>query len=81
MAIIRHFTINLVCDAKDRRSIKSCRKLAGWNPDNLAALIGANPRYSGCRSGVRARSFDCRPVRGASQFRLIGNRCKLGSLP
>ena len=33
MATVRHFALNLVRAATDRRSIKSRRKLAGWSPD------------------------------------------------
>jgi predicted transposase YbfD/YdcC len=39
MAVVRHFAINLVRTAKDKRSLKTRRKLAGWNPDYLAALL------------------------------------------
>ena len=40
MAIVRHFAINLVRAAKDKRSVKSRRKVAGWDTDYLAALLG-----------------------------------------
>jgi len=30
--------------AKDRHSLKTRRKLAGWNLDYLAALLGASAR-------------------------------------
>lgn len=33
MATVRHFALNLVRTAADKRSIKSRRKLAGWNPN------------------------------------------------
>ncbi len=39
MAIVRHFAINLVRNAKDKKSLKIRRKLAGWNPDYLASLL------------------------------------------
>jgi predicted transposase YbfD/YdcC len=39
MAIIRHFALNLVRNAKDKKSIKTRRKLASWNPDYLASLL------------------------------------------
>ena len=42
MAVVRHFAINLVRNAKDKKSIKVRRKLAGWNPDYLASLL-VNP--------------------------------------
>ena len=39
MAIVRHFAINLVRAAQDKKSLKLRRKLAGWNPDYLQSLI------------------------------------------
>ena len=33
MAVVRHFAINLVRNAKDKRSLKVRRKLAGWSTD------------------------------------------------
>ena len=39
MAVVRHFAINIVRNAKDKRSIKLRRKIAGWNPDYLHALL------------------------------------------
>ena len=44
MAIVRHFAINLVRRANDRRSIKTRRKLAGWDTDYLHSLITTSPR-------------------------------------
>ena len=43
MATVRHFALNLVRAATDRRSIKSRRKLAGWSPDYLQAILGSRP--------------------------------------
>ena len=40
MAVVRHFALNLVRQAKDKRSIKLRRKLAGWSPDYLSQLLG-----------------------------------------
>jgi len=40
MAIIRHFAINLVRTAKDKRSIRLRRKRAGWDPKFLATILG-----------------------------------------
>jgi predicted transposase YbfD/YdcC len=40
MAVVRHFAINLVRTAKDKRSIKLRRKCAGWDPKYLAAILG-----------------------------------------
>jgi predicted transposase YbfD/YdcC len=40
MAIVRHFAINLVRAAKDKRSVKSRRKVAGWDTNYLAAILG-----------------------------------------
>jgi predicted transposase YbfD/YdcC len=39
MAVVRHFAINLVRAANDKKSLKTRRKVAGWNPDYLAALL------------------------------------------
>ena len=44
MAVIRHFAINLVRAAKDKKSIKLRRKRAGWVDDYLASILGAQPR-------------------------------------
>ena len=42
MAVVRHFAINIVRGAQDTRSIKTRRKLAGWDPAYLASLL--NPK-------------------------------------
>jgi predicted transposase YbfD/YdcC len=39
MAVVRHFAINIVRNANDKRSLKIRRKLAGWSPKYLAALL------------------------------------------
>jgi predicted transposase YbfD/YdcC len=39
MAVVRHFAINFVRAASDKKSLKTRRKVAGWNPDYLAALL------------------------------------------
>ena len=39
MAIVRHFAINIVRNAKDKRSIKLRRKIAGWDTNYLEKLI------------------------------------------
>jgi predicted transposase YbfD/YdcC len=41
MAVVRHFALNLVRAAGDKRSIKLRRKLAGWRPDYLDQLLNA----------------------------------------
>ena len=41
MAVIRHFALNLVRSAKDKKSIKLRRKVAGWTPDYLQQLLNA----------------------------------------
>jgi predicted transposase YbfD/YdcC len=43
MAVVRHFALNLVRTAQDKRSIKSRRKIAGWNPDYLDAILSSKP--------------------------------------
>ena len=44
MAVVRHFAINAVRLGKGKRSIKSTRKLAGWDPDVLASLLSPQGR-------------------------------------
>lgn len=44
MAVVRHFAINLVRTANDRKSLKTRRKVASWNPDYLLAILNASPR-------------------------------------
>jgi predicted transposase YbfD/YdcC len=39
MAVVRHFAINLVRNANDKRSIKTRRKLAGWDTNYLRSLF------------------------------------------
>ncbi|MBI2235693.1 MAG: ISAs1 family transposase, partial [Magnetospirillum sp.] len=39
-----HFAINAVRLGKGKRSIKSTRKLAGWDPDVLASLLSPHAR-------------------------------------
>jgi hypothetical protein len=41
MATVRHFALNLVRTATDKRSIKSRRKIAGWDPDYLDATLAS----------------------------------------
>jgi predicted transposase YbfD/YdcC len=43
MATVRHFALNLVRTATDKRSIKSRRKLAGWSPEYLNAILSSRP--------------------------------------
>jgi predicted transposase YbfD/YdcC len=44
MAVVRHFAINLVRAAGDKKSIKLRRKLAGWDQDYLASILDPKPR-------------------------------------
>jgi predicted transposase YbfD/YdcC len=44
MAIARHFAINIVRAASDKRSLKTRRKRAAWDPDYLASLLNRSPR-------------------------------------
>lgn len=39
MAIVRHFALNAVRLAKGKHSIKTTRKLAGWDPNELARIL------------------------------------------
>ena len=43
MATVRHFALNLVRTTNDKRSIKSRRKLAGWSPNYLQAILSSQP--------------------------------------
>jgi hypothetical protein len=40
MAVIRHFALNLVRPAADKRSIKRRRKRAAWDPKYLLDKLG-----------------------------------------
>lgn len=44
MAIVRHFALNLLRRPQDRRSLKTRRKRAGWDPDYLTAILNSRPR-------------------------------------
>ncbi len=44
MALVRRLAFNLVRTGKGKKSIKTARKAAGWNPDFLASLILPQPR-------------------------------------
>jgi predicted transposase YbfD/YdcC len=41
MAVVRHFALNLVRQAKDKRAIKRRRKMAAWDPTYLTEILGA----------------------------------------
>ena len=43
MATVRHFALNLVRAAKEKRSIKSRRKVAGWDTGYLDAILSSQP--------------------------------------
>jgi predicted transposase YbfD/YdcC len=44
MAVVRHFAINLLRAATDKRSLRLRRKNAGWSIDYLASILRPNPR-------------------------------------
>ena len=44
MALVRHFALNLVRTATDRRSLKTRRKRASWDPQYLQALLAPSAR-------------------------------------
>jgi predicted transposase YbfD/YdcC len=44
MALVRRLAFNIVRAGRGKRSIKTARKAAGWNPDFLAALLIPQPR-------------------------------------
>ena len=39
MAVVRHFAINIVRNAKDKKSITLRRKIAGWDTNYLEKLL------------------------------------------
>ena len=43
MATVRHFALNLVRTVNDKRSIKTRRKVAGWDPDYLNTILASHP--------------------------------------
>jgi predicted transposase YbfD/YdcC len=43
MAIVRHFALNLVRHAANKRSIKRCRKRAAWDPEYLLKILQPRP--------------------------------------
>ena len=59
MATVRHFALNLVRTATDKRSIKSRRKLAGWSPRLPPGYPLLTPDLN-CQPSLRAG----RPVDG-----------------
>lgn len=44
MALVRRLAFNMVRAGKGKRSIKTARKAAGWNPDFLASIINPQTR-------------------------------------
>lgn len=44
MAVVRHFALNLVRAATDKKSLKTRRKLAGWDEKYLEALLNPSAR-------------------------------------
>jgi predicted transposase YbfD/YdcC len=44
MALVRHFALNLIRSAQDKRSLKTRRKVASWNPDYLGSLLTGSAR-------------------------------------
>jgi len=44
MAVARHFALNLLRTATDKKSLKLRRKIAGWSPDYLASLLSLPDR-------------------------------------
>ncbi len=44
MAVVRHFAINLVRAASDKKSIKLRRKIAAWDTKYLESILGAQAR-------------------------------------
>lgn len=44
MALVRHFALNLLRTAIDKRSLKTRRKRASFDPNYLQAILGASAR-------------------------------------
>ena len=44
MAVVRHFALNLVRAISNKTPIKRRRKIAGWNVEYLATILGVSPR-------------------------------------
>ncbi len=44
MAVVRHFALNIVRSARDKHSIRLRRKLAGWDPSYIIALLEGDRR-------------------------------------
>ena len=44
MAVVRHFALNIVRGASDKRSLKTRRKRASYDPNYLANLLNPSPR-------------------------------------
>lgn len=44
MAIVRHFALNLVRAVNDKRPLKRRRKMAAWDTNYLASVLGERPR-------------------------------------
>jgi hypothetical protein len=53
MAVVRHFALNLVRQAKDKRAIKRRRKMASWDPTYLADILGGTHQLSWTSCGCR----------------------------
>jgi hypothetical protein len=47
IAVLRRFALDLVGSHKSKGSVKTRRKLAGWNPDFLLACSRSHDRYPG----------------------------------
>lgn len=44
MAVVRHFALNLVRAANDKKTLKRRRKFAGWSNDYLLSILQTSPR-------------------------------------
>lgn len=44
MAIVRHFALNLLRNAHDKKSLRLRRKIAGWSPEYLGSLLSMPDR-------------------------------------
>jgi hypothetical protein len=78
MALVRHFALNLVRTAPNRRSLKTRRKHASWDPQYLQAPLAPSAHYSGVRLIRRTNQPLPCPAAG---FRLHARRCNPDLLP
>jgi predicted transposase YbfD/YdcC len=78
MAVVRHFALNLLRSANDKKSLKLRRKIAGRSPEYLASPLHDRPGAAGQAAGLtlgggRLVAGRSRPAAGA---RRSSERCE-----